>query len=113
MIQEKVYTSLMIAKDCTRLSAKKCGFTLESLKEDNRRRAYADMRSMLMHMLRNTTALSYSDIGYIFHRDHSCVIHNVKKVDDLIRTDKGFKIRYDQIRNDFYKSLKILTNEHL
>ena len=65
MIQEKVYTSLMIAKDCTRLSAKKCGFTLASLKEDNRRRAYADMRSMLMHMLRNTTALSLSDIGWI------------------------------------------------
>ena len=113
MIQEKVYTTLPIAKDCTRLSAKKCGFTLDSLKEDNRRRAYADMRSMLMHILRHTTALSLADIGYVFHRDHSCVIHNVKKVDDLIRTDKGFKMRYDQIRSDFYNTLKILSNESI
>ena len=106
---ERIYTSVRNANNAAKTTSKQYGFTLAELQEDNRRRTYADMRSMLMHILRTNTGLSLTEIGYIFERDHSCVIHNVKKVDDLLNTDEGFKMRHSKIQNHLRKTLLILA----
>tara|TARA_R100000152_G_C6592731_1_gene52630 strand:+ start:45 stop:383 length:339 start_codon:yes stop_codon:yes gene_type:complete len=109
MTFEKIYTSVRIADEAVQTTSKQYGFTLAELREDNRRRTYSDMRSMLMHILRTNTGLSLTEIGFVFSRDHSCVIHNVKKVDDLLKTDDGFLMRYEHIKKYMRKILKILS----
>ncbi|MAP81914.1 MAG: hypothetical protein CL526_12605 [Aequorivita sp.] len=74
------------------------GAKLEQLQQDKRQRNYSDLRSIVMHVLRKSTGLSLQDIGAIFKRDHSSVIHNVKKVDGLLKVDKGFTLTYNEIR---------------
>lgn len=73
------------------------GASLEHLQLDKRSRNYADLRSIVMHVLRKNTGLSLQDIGRIFERDHSSVIHNVKKVDGLLKVDKGFTLTYNEV----------------
>ena len=74
------------------------GVTLEGLQADNRTRNISAMRSTLQHILRKNTGLSLEDIGAIFKRDHTSVIHNVRKVDGLLNVDKGFALTYSEVR---------------
>ena len=74
------------------------GAKLEQLQQDRRTRNYSDLRSIVMHVLRRSTGLSLQDIGAIFKRDHSSVIHNVRKVDGLLKVDNGFTLTYHEIR---------------
>jgi chromosomal replication initiation ATPase DnaA len=75
------------------------GATLERLQMDNRARNISDLRSTVMHILRRHTGLSLQDIGAIFKRDHTSVIHNVRKVDGLLNVDKGFNLTYDEVKD--------------
>lgn len=74
------------------------GATLDGLRLDNRARNVSDLRSIVMHVLRKNTGLSLMDIGHIFKRDHASVIHNVRKVEGLLRVDRGFALTYSEIK---------------
>jgi chromosomal replication initiation ATPase DnaA len=74
------------------------GARLDTLQLDRRTRNTSDLRSIVMHVLRKNTGLSLQEIGKIFKRDHSSVIHNVKKVEGLLNVDKGFSLTYYEIK---------------
>lgn len=73
------------------------GASLTALQHDNRARNISDLRSTMMHILRERTGLPLQAIGSIFKRDHASVIHNVKKVRNLLQTERGFAISYAEV----------------
>ncbi len=52
-----------------------------SLMTWNRKRTIANARAMAMWLCRKNTYFSWIEIGDIFNRDHSSVIHNYIKID--------------------------------
>lgn len=100
MIQEAeiILIRANYAKKAVQAALPLFGAKLESLQLDKRARNISDLRSVVMHVLRSTTGLSLQEIGAIFKRDHSSVIHNVRKVDGLLKVDKGFALTYYEIR---------------
>ena len=86
------------ARKAVRKALPHFGASLDRLQLDNRARNVSDLRSIVMHVLRRSTGLSLMDIGAIFKRDHASVIHNVRKVDGLLKVDKGFELTYSEIK---------------
>jgi len=74
------------------------GMTLDGLRLPNNARNISDMRSTIQHILRNHTGLSLEQIGSIFERDHTTIIYNVRKVDGLLKVDKGFAVTYEEVK---------------
>lgn len=55
-----------------------------------RDRHLADARFIAFHLLR-ISGYKYKDIGALFNRDYSTVIHGVKIFNDLMEINKSFK----------------------
>lgn len=50
----------------------------------SRSRPHVDARQAAMYVLRTETGMSYPDIGHAFRRDHSTVVHAVRKVERML-----------------------------
>jgi chromosomal replication initiator protein len=61
------------------------GLTREDLVSKNRSRPLTTARHVAMYLLRECTGLSLIKIGELFERDHTTVLHGVKKVEMLMR----------------------------
>jgi chromosomal replication initiator protein len=61
------------------------GLTREDLVSKNRSRPLTTARHVAMYLLRECTGLSLIKIGELFERDHTTVLHGVKKVEILMR----------------------------
>ena len=66
-------------------TAKYFGLTREDLVSKNRSRPLTTARHVAMYMMRECTGLSLIKIGELFERDHTTVLHGVKKVELLMR----------------------------
>ena len=66
-------------------TAKYFGLTREDLISKNRSRPLTTARHVAMYMMRECTGLSLIKIGELFDRDHTTVLHGVKKVEALMR----------------------------
>ena len=55
------------------------GFSVEELTGKRRFTGLVEARHRAMAQIRERTALSYPEIGNLFNRDHSSVIHAVQK----------------------------------
>lgn len=69
---------LMIA-----VHAVKHGVTVSDLKSRSRAQPLAHIRQKIMAKLRRDTDLSYPTIGRIFNRDHTTVLHAVRRIEEL------------------------------
>jgi len=66
--------------------------TIEELLSPRRSRSLARPRQMAMYLAKQLTTNSLPDIGRKFsNRDHTTVIHAVKKIDELIKKDNEIK----------------------
>ncbi len=64
------------------LTADMFGFTIEQLTGGSRQRPLVDARQVAMYVTRNSTDLSYPQIGKSFgNRDHTTVMHAVRKIE--------------------------------
>ena len=61
------------------------GLTREDLVSKNRSRPLTTARHVAMYLLRECTGLSLIKIGELFERDHTTVLHGVKKIEILMR----------------------------
>ena len=50
----------------------------------SRRQPTARLRQVCMYILRRDMDLSYTQIGRIFNRDHTTVMHGVKRVSEIL-----------------------------
>ena len=84
------------------------GITADEMKVKTRKRTVVESRQLAMKMLKKHTRFSLAAIGEYFEChghvfDHATVLHSCKTVDDLIDTDKYYKMRYDFIDNEIKK----------
>jgi Bacterial dnaA protein helix-turn-helix len=77
----------MIA-DIRRAVAAHYGLTDADMVSHDRHRRLARPRQVAMYLARELTGKSYGDIARVFKRDHSTVIHAVKRCDDASLQDK-------------------------
>ncbi len=64
------------------LTAEMFGFTVDQLTSGSRQRPLVDARQVAMYVTRNSTDLSYPEIGKAFgNRDHTTVMHAVRKIE--------------------------------
>ena len=71
----------------------------EVLYSKKRDRHFLTPRHVSMFLMRKYTAYSLKDIGKRFHRDHTSVMHAVKKVEDLMETDESMRRDVQLIEN--------------
>lgn len=73
------------------------GIDICYIKDRSRLREKVITRQICMYLLVKLTRLSLSQIGYLFNKDHSTVLHAKKTIQDLIDTDKEMKNKVDDI----------------
>jgi chromosomal replication initiator protein len=79
------------------------GIRVSELKSKRRSRQVARPRQIAMGLAKELTSLSLPDIGEAFGgRDHTTVIHAVRKVDELCKSDS-------RINEEFNQLLKVLS----
>ena len=67
--------------------AKHSGCTVEELKSKDRHRRLADLRHIAIWLILKNTRLTLKEVGELFERDHSTILHAKKKV--LYLKDNG------------------------
>lgn len=82
------------------------GISIDQVKSKTRKREIVQARQISMYFAKDLTKSSLKTIGMHFGgRDHSTVIHACQTVNDLIETDKKFKLDVDELA----KRIKINT----
>ncbi len=72
---------------------------IADLKSEKRLKAFVQARQIAVWLCRDLTTASYPDIGAKFGgKDHSTVIHAVKKIDKLLLDDAAFAKTVDEIK---------------
>ena len=75
---------------------------IQEMLSPRRSRALARPRQIAMYLAKQHTTNSLPDIGRKFsNRDHTTVIHAVKKIDELIKKDSGIKESVMEIKKKF------------
>jgi chromosomal replication initiator protein len=75
------------------------GVKVSDLKSDRKHKVVVLPRQIAMYLLRQMTPLSYPDIGTRFGgRDHTTVMHAVKKIEQKIKDDVSLKNTVDTLR---------------
>lgn len=68
------------------------------LKSKRRQRAFSHPRQIAMYLARKITQASYPEIGEKFGgKDHTTVMHNVKKIEETIQKDLDLKAHVDAL----------------
>ena len=74
-------------------------FTIEQITGGSRRRPLVDARQIAMYVTRNMTDLSYPEIGRAFsNRDHTTVIHAVRKIEHHMTERKDVFDRVQELQ---------------
>jgi chromosomal replication initiator protein len=77
----------LTSKAVGELVSSKFGVSLDELRSRSRKRSIAFPRQVAMYLCRKHTEDTLADIGKLFRRDHSTVMHAVKVVSELSRRD--------------------------
>jgi chromosomal replication initiator protein len=74
------------------------GVTLKDITSGGRTKQLALARQVAMYLLRSTLSLSLKEIGGLFgNKDHTTVMHAVRRVGNLRTTDPSFAARLDKL----------------
>jgi chromosomal replication initiator protein len=77
---------------------------LETLQGKCRKREYVMPRQIIMYLLVNYTDMTYLNIGKLFNKDHTTVIHSKDTVKDLISVDDYMRLRVEELRKQIAES---------
>jgi len=69
---------------------------LEALKSKNRCRDYVDARTIFSHISKQHD-FTLKSIGRYIRRDHTTIIHHVRKAESLLQTDPFFANKYNRV----------------
>jgi len=85
-----------------RATAKQFGISMEEMLSKRRARAIARPRQVAMYLAKMLTTRSLPDIGRRFGgRDHTTVIHAVKRIDQLRAEDSGLNSNIETLLETF------------
>ena len=89
-------------KHANRIINEICDFyslTHAQIKGKCRVRGYIKARFIAMYLLRRRTGLTLKEIGRMFHRDHTSIIHAIKTIEEVL------SLKYE---NDYQDEIKRL-----
>ena len=102
---EKVLEDLLPANDRTptveaikRLVCDRYNVRPAEMDSPRRARSVARPRQVAMYLAKQLTSLSLPDIGRKFGRDHSSVLHGVRKIEGLMKDDKALAEEVEALR---------------
>ena len=82
------------------VTAKFFGVSQESLKSKIKTDSVANARHVAAYVIRELTKKSYKDIGKIFSRDHTSIMHSCDKVELNMKTKKNYKSDIQRIMKE-------------
>lgn len=89
-------------RDIQRIVAKHYGFTCMDMRSKRRTAALAHARHVAMFIAKSATPRSFPEIGRHFGgRDHTTVLHGVRKIGSMIETDESFRAEVDGLKAQF------------
>ena len=82
------------------------GVPISALSSKRRTKDLTVPRQVAMYLIRELLELPLVKIGYLFGgRDHSTVIHSVRKVEDSLAADPAFLRRVNALKEELSRSL--------
>jgi chromosomal replication initiator protein len=89
-------------EDIVKLVCKYCNTKVADLKSKRKNNSVLIPRQIAMYSIRKVTNLSYPEIGRFFGgKDHSTVIHSIKKIESLLMKDQNIKKIVDSVTQGF------------
>jgi hypothetical protein len=76
---------------------------LEMLKSKNRCRSYVDARAIFSHISKQHD-FTLKSIGKYIRRDHTTIIHHIRKAESLLQTDPYFAKKYNRVMENLKKT---------
>ncbi len=67
------------------------GVTVDDIKSANRSAGISQARNICMYIIKTVTGITLKEVGAYFGKDHSTVLHSIKKIEDNIERDRDFK----------------------
>ncbi|WP_069633213.1 chromosomal replication initiator protein DnaA [Campylobacter pinnipediorum] len=84
--------------------AKEMNIKQSDIKSKSRVKSIVEARRIVIYLAKNLTPSSMPKLANYFDmKDHSAISHNIKKINELIKTNEVFRLRVEEIKN------KILT----
>ena len=89
-------------EDIVKLVCKYCNTKVADIKSKRKNNSVLIPRQIAMYSIRKVTNLSYPEIGRFFGgKDHSTVIHSIKKIESLLNKDQNIKKIVDFVTQGF------------
>lgn len=89
-------------EDIQRIVCKQYNVSKADLLSSRRTRTVVRPRQIAMYLAKTLTPRSLPEIGRRFgNRDHTTVLHAVRKIEDMMKTDRGFADEVDVLRRQF------------
>jgi chromosomal replication initiation ATPase DnaA len=77
---------------------------LETLQGKCRKREFVMPRQIIMYLLVCYTDMTYLNIGKIFHKDHTTVIHSKDTIKDLMSVDDDIREKIEDLKKEIANS---------
>lgn len=78
--------------------AERYGIRVSEMQSKRRERTVARPRQVAMYLAKALTPRSLPEIGRKFDRDHTTVIHAVRKIEEMMETDASFRSEIESLR---------------
>jgi chromosomal replication initiator protein len=78
------------------------------LLKDERTRTRVQMRQMTYKALRQHCMISFQQIGRLFEKDHTTVIHGISKLNNLMDVYPELSLEYEELINHLNKQINDL-----
>ncbi len=88
------------------VTAEVSGYTVDQLVSASRKRALVQYRQIAMHLARDMTSHSLAELGALFDRDHTTVMHAVTKSEARLAERADFYDRYRSIQKAIQNRLR-------
>ena len=85
------------------------GINENLIKSETRKKEVVEVRDSIIYFLREYCDMSYPDIGRLFHRDHTTMIHSYRKIKDNIVNVENFALKFSVLIEEL-KSTKEKVN---
>jgi chromosomal replication initiator protein len=78
------------------------------LLKDERTRTRVQMRQMVYKALRQHCMISFQQIGRLFKKDHTTIIHGISKLNNLMDVYPELSLEYEELINHLKKQINDL-----
>ncbi len=67
------------------------GVSIDDIKSANRSSNISQARNICMYVIKTVTGITLKEVGTFFGKDHSTVLHSIKRIESALETDQTFR----------------------